>query len=150
MIRTKGEPGTGDVAEAVRHLRAMRTEMRALRGLGGAELVAASKRLGAPLDLVTHVAREGRLPVPEFAAGGIATPADAALCIELGAESVFVGSGIFLSGDAPKRARAIVSAVTHHRDAKKLAEISEGLGAAMRGIETSSLRGEQRMAPRGL
>ena len=150
LIRTKGEPGTGDVVEAVRHLKAMRAEIRALRGLSGSELVAAGKRLGAPVDLVAYVAREGRLPVPEFAAGGIATPADAALCIELGAQSVFVGSGIFCAGDAAQRAKAIVSAVTHHRDGKKLAAISTGLGAAMRGVDASALRDGERMSPRGL
>jgi pyridoxal 5'-phosphate synthase pdxS subunit len=149
MIRTKGEAGTGDIVEAVRHLRAMRAEMRRLRSLGDEELVHQAKALGAPLDLVTFVAREGKLPVPAFAAGGIATPADAALCMALGAEAVFVGSGIFLSGDAQKRARAIVGATTHWNDAKKLAELSTGLGEAMRGVATMPLAGTARFAERG-
>lgn len=149
MIRTKGEAGTGDIVEAVRHLRAMRASMRRLRALGEEELVNEAKVLGAPIELVRFVAREGKLPVPEFAAGGIATPADAALCMALGAEAVFVGSGIFLSGDAERRARAIVQATTHWRDAKKLAEVSTGLGEAMRGVATAKLTGADRYAERG-
>jgi pyridoxal 5'-phosphate synthase pdxS subunit len=149
MIRTKGEAGTGDIVEAVRHLRSMRSAMRRLRTLGDEELVREAKTLGAPLDLVTFVAREGKLPVPEFAAGGIATPADAALCMALGAQAVFVGSGIFLSGDAEKRARAIVLATTHWNDAKKLAEVSTGLGEAMRGTATAQLTEAARFAERG-
>src|SRR6187401_1974085 len=124
LLRTKGEAGTGDVAEAVRHLRQLRSEIGRLRSATKDELVRAAKELGAPLELVTEVATHGTLPVPNFAAGGIATPADAALCMALGAESVFVGSGIFLSADAARRARAIVSAVTFWQDAAKLAELS--------------------------
>jgi len=149
LLRTKGEAGTGDVAEAVRHLRQLRGQIRALHGLGPEELVQAAKQLGAPLDLVSAVARSGKLPVPSFAAGGVATPADAALCMALGAESVFVGSGIFLSEDAPRRARAIVSAVTHWQDAARLAEVSTGLGAAMRSVPAASLPEPQRFAARG-
>jgi pyridoxal 5'-phosphate synthase pdxS subunit len=149
MIRTKGEAGTGDVAEAVRHLRRMREQMRRLTTLGGEELMAEAKRLGAPYDLVRQVAETGRLPVPEFAAGGVATPADAALCMALGAEAVFVGSGIFLSKEPTKRARAIVEAVTHWEDPDRLAQISRGLGEAMRGVEQSKVDETERMAGRG-
>jgi pyridoxal 5'-phosphate synthase pdxS subunit len=149
LLRTKGEAGTGDVAEAVRHLRALRSQIRKLGTLDKEELVHASKQLGAPLDLVTAVATSGRLPVPNFAAGGIATPADAALCMALGAESVFVGSGIFLSADAPRRARAIVTAVTRWEDAATLAEVSTGLGAAMRSVPVATLRDDERFAGRG-
>ena len=149
MIRTKGEAGTGDIVEAVRHLRAMRTSIRRLRTLGQEELVREARLLGAPLELVAVVAREGKLPVPEFAAGGIATPADAALCMALGAEAVFVGSGVFLSGNAQKRARAIVLATTHWRDAKKLAEVSTALGEPMRGVATAELSSALRFAERG-
>ncbi|MES1205070.1 MAG: pyridoxal 5'-phosphate synthase lyase subunit PdxS [Pseudomonadota bacterium] len=134
MIRTKGEAGTGDIVEAVKHLRAVRAQIRKVGTLGPEELMAEAKRLGAPVDLVSQVARDGHLPVPAFAAGGIATPADAALCMALGAEAVFVGSGIFLSGDAPRRACAIVAATTYWQDAAKLAEISTGLGPAMSGV----------------
>jgi pyridoxal 5'-phosphate synthase pdxS subunit len=149
MIRTKGEAGTGDIVEAVKHLRAVRTQIRRLGALSPDELAAEAKVLGAPLDLVTQVAREGHMPVPAFAAGGIATPADAALCMALGAEAVFVGSGIFLSDDAPRRARAIVAATTYWQDAKKLAEISTGLGQPMRGISTRGIAEGERFAPRG-
>ena len=149
LIRTKGEAGTGDVAEAVRHLRKMRTQIRRLTTLGHEELVREAKELGAPVDLVTAVARTGKLPVPSFAAGGVATPADAALCMMLGAEAVFVGSGIFLSEDAPKRAKAIVTAVTCWEDPKRLAEVSTGLGAPMRSIETATLASAERFAARG-
>jgi len=149
LLRTKGEAGTGDVAEAVRHLRRMRTQIRRLATLGGEELVREAKELGAPVSLVSDVAASGRLPVPSFAAGGIATPADAALCMALGAESVFVGSGIFLSADAPRRARAIVTATTCWEDAARLAEVSAGLGAAMRSVAASSLDAAQRFAGRG-
>jgi pyridoxal 5'-phosphate synthase pdxS subunit len=149
LIRTKGEAGTGDIVEAVRHLRAVRTQMRRLRELGSEELMNEAKRLSAPIDLVTHVAREGRLPVPQFAAGGIATPADAALCMALGAEAVFVGSGIFLSENAPKRARAIVVATTSWQDAGKLAEVSAGLGEPMRGSAVAALAADARFAGRG-
>jgi pyridoxal 5'-phosphate synthase pdxS subunit len=149
LLRTKGEAGTGDVAEAVKHLRKMRTQIRQLTTLDRDGLVNAAKQLGAPLELVTQVATNGKLPVPSFAAGGIATPADAALCMALGAESVFVGSGIFLSSDAPKRARAIVSAVTSWQDPIKLAEVSTGLGPAMRSVQVADLKDEQRFASRG-
>ncbi|MSP73993.1 MAG: pyridoxal 5'-phosphate synthase lyase subunit PdxS [Myxococcales bacterium] len=149
MIRTKGEPGTGNIVEAVRHLRTVRQSIRRLSVLGGEELMTEAKNLGAPYDLVKWVAQNGKLPVPNFAAGGIATPADAALCMALGAEAVFVGSGIFLSEDPRRRARAVVDAVTHWRDAKKLAEISTGLGTAMPGLELSKLTDADRMAKRG-
>jgi pyridoxal 5'-phosphate synthase pdxS subunit len=149
LLRTKGEAGTGDVAEAVRHLRSMATQIQALRGLDDAQLESVAKELRAPFELVAGVARSGGLPVPSFAAGGIATPADAALCMALGAESVFVGSGIFLSSDAPKRARAIVSAVTRWQDAGTLADVSSGLGPAMRSVAVSTLREDERFAGRG-
>ena len=149
MMRTKGEAGTGNIVEGVRHLRSLRTEIRRLTRLGHEELMTEAKNLGAPYDLVEWVATHGRLPVPNFAAGGIATPADAALCMALGAESVFVGSGIFLSDDPAKRAKSIVLAVTHWEDAGKLAEISTGLGAAMPGLEMSTLSADQRLAGRG-
>jgi pyridoxal 5'-phosphate synthase pdxS subunit len=149
LLRTKGEAGTGDVAEAVRHLRQLRSEIGRLRSAGKDELVRAAKELGAPLELVTEVATQGRLPVPNFAAGGIATPADAALCMALGAESVFVGSGIFLSSDAPRRARAIVSAVSSWQDGERLAEISTGLGTPMRSVAVSQLGERDRFSGRG-
>jgi pyridoxal 5'-phosphate synthase pdxS subunit len=149
LLRTKGEAGTGNVVEAVRHLRRIRTEIRRLGTLGREERMAEAKTLGAPYDLVSEVAETGRLPVPSFAAGGIATPADAALCMALGAESVFVGSGIFLSEDPSRRARAIVEAVTHWEDAERLARASEGLGAAMHGIEIGTLANDERLAARG-
>jgi pyridoxal 5'-phosphate synthase pdxS subunit len=149
LLRTKGEAGTGDVAEAVRHLRQLRGEIARLASTPKDELVRAAKELGAPLELVTEVATQGKLPVPNFAAGGIATPADAALCMALGAESVFVGSGIFLSADAPRRTRAIVSAVTSWQDAAQLAELSAGLGAPMRSIAVTELAAAQRFAGRG-
>ena len=150
LLRTKGEAGTGDVAEAVRHLRQLKTEIGRLRSASKDELVRAAKDLGAPLELVTEVATQGKLPVPNFAAGGIATPADAALCMALGAESVFVGSGIFLSADAPRRAFAIVSAVTSWQDATKLAELSTGLGAPMRSVAVGQLAEADRFAGRGV
>jgi pyridoxal 5'-phosphate synthase pdxS subunit len=149
MMRTKGEAGTGNIVEGVRHLRAMRDHIKKLRSLDAEQVMDEAKRMGAPYDLVKYVAAEGKLPVPSFAAGGVATPADAALCMALGAESVFVGSGIFLSQDPSRRARAVVEAVTHWQDAKKLAEISRGLGAAMPGIEMATLREEERLAKRG-
>jgi pyridoxal 5'-phosphate synthase pdxS subunit len=148
LIRTKGEAGTGDVAEAVRHLRGMARAIRHLRTAGPEELVAGAKALGAPLELVRAVAETGKLPVPSFAAGGIATPADAALCMALGAEAVFVGSGIFLSEDPARRAAAIVDAVTYWNDPVKLAQVSGGLGAAMRGLESAKLPPEARLAVR--
>jgi pyridoxal 5'-phosphate synthase pdxS subunit len=150
LLRTKGEAGTGDVAEAVRHLRLLRAEIRKLTTLDPSELVHEAKHLGAPLELVEAVAKSGKLPVPNFAAGGIATPADAALCMALGAEAVFVGSGIFLSDNAPKRARAIVTAVTCFEDAHKLAEVSTALGRPMRSVEVASLSPTARFAGRGV
>jgi pyridoxal 5'-phosphate synthase pdxS subunit len=150
LLRTKGEAGTGDIIEAVRHLRRIRTQIRRLAGLSTDEVAHEAKELGAPLDLASAVARTGKLPVPNFAAGGIATPADAALCMGLGAEAVFVGSGIFLSEDAPKRARAIVTAVTCWQDASRLAEVSASLGRPMRSVETSSLAPDERFASRGV
>jgi len=149
MIRTKGEAGTGDVVEAVRHLRTVTDEMRRLQTLRPEELMSASKELGAPYDLVVEVARTGKLPVPNFSAGGVATPADAALMMQLGAEAVFVGSGIFKSGDPVRRARAIVDSVANYDDPQKLAEISEGLGEAMVGIGISKMPAEERIAGRG-
>jgi pyridoxal 5'-phosphate synthase pdxS subunit len=149
MLRTKGEAGTGDIAEGVRHLRALRSQIRRLTTLDGEQLMTEAKQLGAPYDLVKEVARTGKLPVPNFAAGGIATPADAALCMALGAEAVFVGSGIFLGEEPARRARAIVAATTHWQDARKLAEISTGLGQAMRGIERAKLAEGERLATRG-
>jgi pyridoxal 5'-phosphate synthase pdxS subunit len=149
MLRTKGEAGTGNIVEGVRHLRALGRDLRRLRTLGPEELGAEAKRLGAPLELVRAVAETGRLPVPSFAAGGIATPADAALCMALGAESVFVGSGIFLAENPAQRARAVVAAVTHWQDPQKLAEVSTGLGVAMRGIEMERLGAGERLAARG-
>jgi pyridoxal 5'-phosphate synthase pdxS subunit len=149
LIRTKGEAGTGDIAEAVRHLRALDGELRRLHAVREDELPAEAKALAAPLELVRQVAREGKLPVPSFAAGGIATPADAALCMALGAEAVFVGSGIFLSSDPARRAAAIVDATTSWRDPARLAAVSSGLGAAMRGVEAGKLASAQRLAARG-
>ncbi len=149
MLRTKGEAGTGNIVEAVRHLRTVRTHLRKLTILGHEELMTEAKRLGAPYQIVEEVAKTGRLPVPNFAAGGIATPADAALCMALGAEAVFVGSGIFLSEDPARRARAVVEATTHWEDPKRLAEISRGLGAAMSGLEIDKLEAHERLAKRG-
>jgi pyridoxal 5'-phosphate synthase pdxS subunit len=150
MLRTKGEAGTGDIVEGVRHLRTVRAELRRLASLEADEVAAEAARLGAPLDVVRGVAESCRLPVPNFAAGGIATPADAALCMALGAEAVFVGSGIFLSENPAARARAIVEATTHWQDAKRLAEISAGLGGAMRGVDAASLAANERLAARGV
>ena len=149
MMRTKGEAGTGNIVEAVRHLRTLRTHIRKLTTMSDDELMTEAKNLGAPFDLIQFVAKEGRLPVPNFAAGGVATPADAALCMQLGAESVFVGSGIFMSEDPARRAKAVVEAVTYYNDPKKLAEISEGLGEAMSGLEISKLSKEDQFAHRG-
>jgi len=149
MIRTKGEAGTGDVVHAVQHLREVHREMKMLTQLTRDELMAAAKRLGAPYELVVEVAGSGRLPVPNFAAGGIATPSDAALCMALGAEAVFVGSGIFKSDDPEKRARAIVKATTHWRDAEALLEAEESLGSGMKGIEAASLSEEAQLQTRG-
>ncbi len=149
LLRTKGEAGTGNIVEGVRHLRAVRAGIRRLEACEPEELMTEAKKLGAPYDLVRRVAETGRLPVPNFAAGGIATPADAALCMALGAEAVFVGSGIFLSADPVRRARAIVDATTYWKEPKKLAEVSVGLGAAMRGLEMAALGEGERMAARG-
>jgi len=139
MIRTKGEAGTGNVVEAVRHLRQILSEIRKLQGASGEELYALAKDLHAPIELVRWVAEHGKLPVPMFTAGGIATPADAALMMQLGAEGVFVGSGIFKSDDPATRARAIVEATTHYKDAATIARVSTGLGGAMPGIEMAEL-----------
>jgi len=149
MIRSKGEAGTGDIVEAVRHMRQITGEIRRLAGLGADELATAAKQLQAPLDLVGQVARDGRLPVVLFCAGGIATPADAALMMALGAEGVFVGSGIFKSDDPPARARAVVEATTHWQDAERVAQASRSLGAAMASVESSKLDHEQLLAQRG-
>lgn len=147
MIRTKGEPGTGDIIQAVRHMRAMNSEIRRVVGTSEDELYESAKQLQVPLDLVRYVHQNGRLPVVNFAAGGIATPADAALMMQLGAEGVFVGSGIFKSGDPAKRASAIVKAVTNYNDPAILAELSEDLGQAMVGINEQEIK--TLMAERG-
>ena len=147
MIRTKGEPGTGDVVQAVRHMRMMQSEMRRLKSMAEDELFEAAKELQVPYELVKYVHENGKLPVVNFAAGGVATPADAALMMQLGAEGVFVGSGIFKSGNPEKRAAAIVQAVTNYNDAKKLAELSEDIGEAMVGINEHEI--EVLMAERG-
>jgi len=149
MIRSKGEAGTGDIVEAVRHMRAITGAIRRLTVLGQDELASAAKDLGAPAELVQAVAADGRLPVVLFCAGGIATPADAALMMALGAEGVFVGSGIFKSEDPPARARAIVEATTHWQDPERVAAASRGLGPAMASLESSKLEGEQLLAQRG-
>jgi len=149
MIRTKGEAGTGNVVEAVRHMRKIQSEIKRLTTLGEEELVAEAKKLGAPYELVKYVHDHGKLPVPNFAAGGIATPADAALMMQLGAESVFVGSGIFKSENPEKRARAIVEAVTYYDDPEILARISRGLGEPMRGIDVTKLSQEELLQTRG-
>mmetsp|Transcript_40899 Transcript_40899/g.115982 ORF Transcript_40899/g.115982 Transcript_40899/m.115982 type:complete len:314 (+) Transcript_40899:75-1016(+) len=139
MIRTKGEAGTGNVVEAVRHIRTLHKEIRMLQTMDDDEVFTLAKEMSAPLDLMMQVKKEGKLPVVNFAAGGIATPADAALCMQLGVDGVFVGSGIFKSSNPEKRARAIVKAVTHFRDAKVLAEVSEDIGEAMTGINMDDL-----------
>ena len=139
MIRTKGEPGTGDVVQAVRHMRLINSQIRHVRSLRDDELFEEAKRLGVPVELVRGVHESGRLPVVNFAAGGVATPADAALMMQLGAEGVFVGSGIFKSGDPAKRADAIVKAVANYEDAKLIAELSSGLGEAMMGINADEI-----------
>ena len=149
MIRTKGEAGTGDIIEAVRHMRTLQDDMRRISSLPEEELMSAAKELGAPYELVLEVARTGRLPVPNFSAGGVATPADAALMMHLGAEAVFVGSGIFKSGDPAKRAQAIVQAVTYYKDPARLAEISRNLGEPMTGIGISQLKENDKLAGRG-
>jgi pyridoxal 5'-phosphate synthase pdxS subunit len=147
LIRSKGEAGTGNVVEAVRHLRTINAQIRRLQSADANELFALAKDLQAPLPLIQEVSLTGKLPVPLFCAGGISTPADAALVLQLGAEAIFVGSGIFKSDDPERMAKAIVEATTHFRDAHVVAKVSTGLGAAMKGIETASL--EQRLAERG-
>src|SRR5215472_5012981 len=149
MIRTKGEAGSGNIVEAVRHIRTIVKEMKCLTVLGKEELVHEAKNLQAPLELVQWVAQHGKLPVPNFSAGGIATPADAALVMQLGAEAVFVGSGIFKSEDPERRARAIVKAATYYRDPQKLLEASEDLGEAMRGLDVSKLPESELLQTRG-
>ena len=149
LLRTKGEAGTGDIVEAVRHLRKIRSQIRRLQSLDREELFAEAKELRAPIHLVQQVAEDGALPVPNFAAGGIATPADAALCMALGATSVFVGSGIFHSAEPERRARAVVEAVTWWEDDARLAKVSTGLGAAMSGRSATSLDSHERLSARG-
>lgn len=149
MIRTKGEPGTGNVVEAVRHMRLVAGEIRRLSNLLEEEIMSAAKEMRAPYDLVLKVAREGKLPAVNFAAGGIATPADAAMMMQLGCDGIFVGSGIFKSENAPARARAIVLATTHYNDPSVLAEVSKDLGTAMPGLEIATILPEQRMQDRG-
>lgn len=149
MIRTKGEAGTGNVVEAVRHGRAVLGEIRRLQNMAPEEWMKAAKEMGAPYELVKEVAELGRLPVVNFAAGGIATPADAALMMQIGVDGVFVGSGIFKSSDPARRAKAIVEATTHYRDPKIIAEVSKGLGEAMPGLEIGSIPQEQLLAGRG-
>jgi pyridoxal 5'-phosphate synthase pdxS subunit len=149
MIRTKGEPGTGDIVEAVRHMREVTAEIRRLTTLDKTELMATAKNLGAPFAIVEWVAQNGKLPVPNFAAGGIATPADASLMMQLGAEAVFVGSGIFKSDDPKPRAEAIVKSITHYDDPAVLAEVSKGLKDAMVGISAAALEEKEKMAKRG-
>jgi len=149
MIRTKGEAGTGDVVEAVRHARSVLGDIRRLQDMREDELMSFAKEIGAPYELIKETRELGHLPVVNFAAGGIATPADAALMMQLGVEGVFVGSGIFKSGDPAKRGKAIVEAVTHFQDPKILAEISKGLGEPMVGIEVSEIPEGARLAERG-
>ena len=149
MIRTKGEAGTGNVVEAVRHARAVLGAIRRLQNMAPEELMAAAKEMGAPYELVQQVAQLGKLPVVNFAAGGIATPADAALMMQLGMDGVFVGSGIFKSEDPARRAQAIVQAVTHYNDPRIIAEVSKGLGEPMRGLEIATIPESERLAVRG-
>jgi len=149
MIRTKGEAGSGNIVEAVRHMRTIQTQMKNLTVMDNSVLMATAKELGAPFPLVEIVSKTGKLPVPNFAAGGIATPADASLMMQLGAESVFVGSGIFMSEDPADRAKAIVEAVTYFDDAKKLSEISSGLKSAMKGLDISEIPEGQKLQERG-
>jgi pyridoxal 5'-phosphate synthase pdxS subunit len=149
MIRSKGEAGSGNIVEAVRHLRQIRRELQALVAATADEHMAHAKALGAPYELVVQVATAGKLPVPLFAAGGIATPADAALCMALGAESVFVGSGVFKSKDPAARARAIVHATTHWQDPAEVLSASRGLGEPMRGLEMEAIPEPERLAARG-
>lgn len=149
LIRTKGEAGTGNIIEAVRHMRQVVSSIKRLVSAGEEELMSMAKELGAPYELVRWVAKNGKLPVPNFAAGGIATPADAALMMQLGAEAVFVGSGIFKSGDVNKRARAIVEATTHYNDPAVLAKASTGLGEAMKGLDIAHLTEQDKLQVRG-
>ncbi|HJP41865.1 MAG TPA: pyridoxal 5'-phosphate synthase lyase subunit PdxS [Dehalococcoidia bacterium] len=149
MIRTKGEAGTGDIVEAVRHMRDVQAEIRRVQGMRDDELFTFAKELGAPLEVIRQVRQEGRLPVVNFAAGGVATPADAALMMRLGADGVFVGSGIFKSEEPGKTAKAIVEATTHFQDADVIARVSTGLGAGMRGVSVGSLEDGERLAGRG-
>ena len=149
MIRTKGEAGSGNIVEAVRHMRTVMTEIKRVTRLDQDELVAEAKNLGAPLSLIQQVAKLGKLPVPNFAAGGIATPADASLMMQLGAESVFVGSGIFKSDDPAVRAKAVVEATTFYQDAGRVAEASSGLKRAMKGLDMSEIPQEERLQERG-
>ena len=150
MIRTKGEPGTGNVVEAVRHMRKVNAQIRQLTTMDVDEMMGAAKELGAPYDLVVDVARTGKLPVVNFAAGGIATPADAAMMMQLGCDGIFVGSGIFKSGDPAERGRAVVEATTFFQDADKLAKVSRNLGEPMVGINIDTIPPEERMQDRGL
>jgi pyridoxal 5'-phosphate synthase pdxS subunit len=149
MIRTKGEAGTGNVVEAVKHIKKINEQIREIQGLSNDQLVVKSKEIQAPLDLIEYVSKNGKLPVVNFAAGGVATPADASLMMQLGADGVFVGSGIFKSGDPVKRAKAIVEAVTHYNDPSILAKVSEDLGEAMVGINIDTLNEDERYAHRG-
>jgi len=149
MIRTKGEPGTGNIVEAVRHMRIINAQIRKIQNMSKDELMAEAKNLGAPYDLVLYVHEHGRLPVVNFAAGGIATPADAALMMHLGADGVFVGSGIFKSDNPEKFAKAIVQATTHYTDYALIAEVSKNLGTPMKGLEITKLDASQRMQDRG-
>ena len=149
LIRTKGEAGSGNIVEAVRHMRTVMNDINKLTTLGHDQLVSESKNMGAPLDLVIQVSETGKLPVPNFAAGGIATPADAALMMQLGAETVFVGSGIFMSEDPEVRAKAVVEATTHYQDPGKVLEASTGLKAAMKGLDISEIPEDERLQERG-
>jgi len=149
MIRTKGEAGSGNIVEAVTHMRSVQRGIKKITVLGDEELVAEAKNLGAPVELVRQVKKLGKLPVPNFSAGGVATPADASLMMQLGAETVFVGSGIFKSSDPEVRAKAIVTATAHYMDFDKIAQVSEGMGEAMPGLEITSIPEEERMAKRG-
>jgi len=149
LIRTKGEAGSGDIVEAVRHMRMVQREIKHIKALDNTEVVAYAKNIGSPVSLVQHVKEKGNLPVPNFAAGGIATPADASLMMQLGAESVFVGSGIFKSKDPAARAKAIVITTTHYKDADMVARASEGLGDAMPGIDVAKLSEDELLQTRG-
>lgn len=149
LIRTKGEAGSGNIVEAVRHMRQVQSDIKKLSTMDQDELMAVSKNMGAPFELIQQVAKLGKLPVPNFAAGGIATPADASLMMQLGAETVFVGSGIFMSDDPSPRAKAIVDSVTYYKDSNKMVDISTGLQSAMKGIEMSEIPKGERLQERG-